>query len=72
MKQVFTSSNWMKIRTDRLNPVLTGSNQTRLAQTCFDQLKPGQRGSNRVKLDQTGTNRTQTGLKPDQTGSNRF
>ncbi|EPJ26141.1 hypothetical protein CP03DC29_1384, partial [Chlamydia psittaci 03DC29] len=31
-------------RSDRLKPVLTGSNRS---QTCFDQIKPGQTGSNR-------------------------
>ncbi|EPP32758.1 hypothetical protein CPC698_1682, partial [Chlamydia psittaci C6/98] len=46
----------------RLKPDLTGSNRTRRAQTGFD----------RLKLHQTGTNRTQTGHKPDQTGSDRF
>ncbi|EPJ17833.1 hypothetical protein CP02DC21_1622 [Chlamydia psittaci 02DC21] len=47
---------------DWLKPVLTSSNRMRRSQTGF----------HRLKLDQTGTNRTQTGLKPDQTGSNLF
>ena len=54
MKPVLTDSIRTKTELDRLNPVLTGSNQTRPAKTCFDRLKQGQRGSNRVKPDQTG------------------
>ena len=52
---------------DRLESVVTGFNQTKLAQTGFEQIKPDQNGSNPIKPDQMGSNR----FSPAQTGSDQ-